>query len=383
MTKDWSVTADKIIKKEREAVKRNAGRIPYTTESPHVFDDQNTPERITWWTNGFWGGMMWQLYHASGDETFREAALFVEEQMDRVLMSYQGMDHDSGFRFLPTAVAHYRLEKDPKARNRALLAAENLAGRFNRNGNFIRAWNDWGDGRDTRGWAIIDCMMNLPLLYWASEELQDPRFYSIAVAHAETAMEYFIRENGSVRHIVAFDPESGECVGEHGGQGVGDGSSWTRGQAWAIYGFSLSYRYTKDDRFLKTAVQVAERFLEKMPKDGLMPSDFDQPQGCPVHDSAASAIASCGLLTLSELLGSRENPDAEEKRQAEQFREAALQLLSILDGMDCDYDPTHDELLGQCTAAFHDPEHNFPMIYADYFYIEALWKLTGKEFFIW
>ena len=125
-----------------------------------------------------------------------------------------------------------------------MLAAGNMAGRFNLAGNFIRAWNNWDDV-DRRGFAIIDCMMNLPLLYWASEETTDPRFKMMAVAHADTAMKTFVREDGSVNHIVVFDPFTGKMVENLGGQGDGEGSAWTRGQSWRIYGFSLSHGYTR------------------------------------------------------------------------------------------------------------------------------------------
>ena len=395
---DWSEAAQKIIVKEREVAARNRGKIPYTTDEPHVFDDNSGKDRICWWTNGFWGGMMWQLWNATHEEIFRTSALNTEEKLDAAFMDYNGMDHDAGFRWLPTAVAHYRLEKDSASRNRGLLAANSLAGRFNLNGRFIRAWNDWGDGRDTRGWAIIDCMMNLPLLYWASEELEDPRFKAAAIAHADTASANFIREDGSVRHIVGFDPATGKFIREYGGQGYGDGSSWTRGQSWALYGFTLSFLHTEEARFLDTARKVADHFIEHIPADGRIPVDFDQPtvtgdppctdnassaeampKTSPVDDTAA-AIAACGLLTLSDLERDSREGDWD---NCGRYREAAIRLLETLDSESCDYDPAHDELLTKCTAAYHDEKHEFPIIYGDYYFIEAVWKLTGKELFIW
>ncbi|MBR5116533.1 MAG: glycoside hydrolase family 88 protein, partial [Lachnospiraceae bacterium] len=232
MANRWNEIADKIIAKERKTVARNRGKIPYTTEGEHVFGDWSGKDRIAWWTNGFWGGMLWQLWNATGDDLFREEAIGLEKKLDSVLLDYQGMDHDAGFRWLPTAVAHYRADGDAEAENRALLAAANLAGRFHPKGGFLRAWNDFDDGRDTRGWAIIDCMMNLPLLYWASDTLRDPRFRMIAQTHADTAVRRFIREDASVCHIIGFDPGTGSYLREYGGQGITEGSSWTRGQTW-------------------------------------------------------------------------------------------------------------------------------------------------------
>ena len=386
MGKNWEEIAEKIIKKEKAVVSRNKGKVPYTAKD-HVFDDRSDKKDICWWTNGFYGGILWQLYNVTKDDLFRECAVELENKLDAVFMDYNGMDHDAGFRWLPTSVANYRLFKTKESKNRALLAAANLAGRFNMNGNFIRAWNDWGDDRDTTGWAIIDCMMNLPLLYWASDELKDPRFKAIAVAHADTAMKNFIREDGSVRHIVGFDPASGEYVRDYGGQGYGEGSSWTRGQTWALYGFTLSYIHTKDKKYLETAIKVADRFAERIPEDGLIPVDFDQPKDPHYIDSTAAAIASCGFITLAGVLNELNyndcNAATDETPQGEKYMAAAEKMLSALDDLDCDYDPDHDELLTRCSASYHDKDHEFPIIYGDYYYIEAIWKLTGRELFIW
>ena len=376
MGKNWSEIADRIIRKEEKVAARNKGRIPYTAKN-HVFDDRSFKKDICWWTNGFYGGMMWQLYNATGNVLFKESAEKLEEQMDAAFLNYNGMDHDAGFRWLPTSVANYRLFAGEESRNRGLLAAASLAGRFNLNGNFIRAWNDWGDDRDTTGWAIIDCMMNLPLLYWASKELGDPRFKDIAIAHANTARKYFIREDGSVRHIVGFDPVTGEFDREYGGQGYGEGSSWTRGQTWALYGFTLSYIHTGDRNYLETAMKVADRFCDRIPEDGLIPVDFDQPAQPSYIDSTAAAIASCGLITLAKEL------EKTGEAKSERYMQAAEKMLSALDEKDCDYDPEHDELLTRCSASYHDKDHEFPIIYGDYYYIEAIWKLTDKELFIW
>ena len=261
-------TLDRVAHKLERVAERSKDKIPYTTL--HGVHDDKSGEEIGWWTNGFWGGMMWQMYALTGKESYREIAEDNERKLDACLMDINRLDHDNGFRWLPTAVADYRMTKNPASRNRGLLAACNLAGRFNNRGNFIRAWNDWGP-EDHRGWAIIDCMMNLPLLYWASEETKDPRFAQIAVSHAHTARENFIRGDGSANHIVEFDLETGEMVKSYGGQGCGEGSSWTRGQSWALYGFALSYLHTKDSSFLDTAERVANYFLANIPESGFIP----------------------------------------------------------------------------------------------------------------
>ena len=363
--------AEKIKHKLKLVAERNVDKIPYTT-NVGVYDDW-TEKNICWWTNGFWGGIMWQLYHATGESIYRLAAENVEIKLDRNLMMAKGMDHDSGFKWLPTAVANYRLHKTPESYNRGMLAADNLAGRFNPVGKYIRAWNSNGDDKKA-GWAIIDCMMNLPILYWAYEETKDPRYIHIATMHADTAMKHFVRDDGSVKHIIEFDPVTGEYIQSHGGQGYGHGSSWTRGQAWAIYGFVLSYIHTKNKQYLDCAKRVANYFIVNIPADSLIPVDFRQPAEPHWEDTTAAAIASCGLLEIAKY---------SEGNDKEIYHFAAIRLLKTLDEKRCNWSEEADNILEKGTAAYHRDVHEFPIIYGDYYFIEAIWKLTNQELFIW
>ena len=221
-------TFEKLDQKLKKECERIGNKIPYIPENGHYEQDLGESD-IAWWTNGFWGGLMWQMYHATGDEVYKEKAENVEKRLDQSLEEYEGLYHDVGFMWMHTAVADYRLTGGRHAANL-------LAGRFNILGNFIRAWND-----DKAGWMIIDCLMNLSLLYWASETDQDPRFTAIAKRHADKAMEVLLRKDGSANHIGILDPENGEVLEFPGGQGYGEGSSWSRGQSWALYGFAISY----------------------------------------------------------------------------------------------------------------------------------------------
>jgi unsaturated chondroitin disaccharide hydrolase len=363
--------AEKIKEKELAVAKRIGDKIPYTTVNGR-FDDKGETN-ICWWTNGFFGGMMWQLYQGTKNEIFRELAEKNEEKLDQVLMIDWGMDHDNGFKWLPTSVANYRLTENKSSRNRAIIAANNLAGRFNPIGSYIRAWNDAGDGK-VAGWAIIDCLMNLPLLYWASKETNDPRFSHIAKIHANTVIKDFIRKDGSVKHIVEFNPETGEYVKNYGGQGIDENSSWTRGQSWAVYGFALSYIHTKEEKYLEAAKKVANYFISNIPESGLIPVDFYQSKDCTWEDSTAAAITSCGLLEIAKLV---------EPEERAFYYDAAIKMLKALADKRCNLDLEIDHLMENCTAAYHDKVHNFAIIYGDYFFIEAIWKLTGEELFIW
>lgn len=371
---EWAQeTLDKVAHKLEKVSARSKDKIPYTTVDA-VFDDKSGEKDIGWWTNGFWGGMMWQMYVLTGNDFYKKIAIDNEKKLDANLMDYDKLDHDNGFKWLPTAVANYRVTKNPASRNRGLLAAGNLAGRYNIAGKFIRAWNNWDMSNDRTGWAIIDCMMNLPLLYWASEELNDPRFEQIAISHANTVKECFVRGDGSVNHIVSFDPANGGMIESFGGQGCGVGSSWTRGQSWGLYGFTLSYLHTKNESFLETAERIANYFIANIPESGLIPVDFRQPVDVEWEDSTAAAIAACGLIELAKL---------KEGRQSKIYLESALKMLKALTEKSFNWNEDEDNLLTKCTAAYHDKEHEFSIIYGDYYFLEALMKLTGKELFIW
>ena len=367
-------TLERTAHKLEKVAQRSAEKIPYTTVDG-VHDDKSGDKEIGWWTNGFWGGIMWQMYTLTGKEIYRNIAEQNEKKLDADLMDYEKLDHDNGFKWLPTAVADYRVTGNRSSKNRGLLAAGNLAGRYNCAGKFIRAWNDWPNSKvDRRGWAIIDCMMNLPLLYWASEETGDPRFSQIAANHADTAMKAFIRGDGSANNIVEFDPASGEMIKSYGGQGYGEGSSWTRGQSWGLYGFILSYLHTQNNAYLETAERIANYFIANIPDSGLIPVDFRQPEDVKLEDSTAAAIASCGLIELAR---------QKDGRQQKIYLNAALKMLQALTKNSFNWNEEEDNLLTKCTAAYHDEKHEFSIIYGDYFFLEALMKLADKELFIW
>lgn len=369
---EWIKSIAKKIQKKIEVVaKRNRDKIPYTTNNGE-FDDLSESD-IFWWTNGFWGGIMWQMYHATGDDIYCEIARYNERKLKRNLIDYRGIDHDNGFRWLLTAVADYRLTGSKEAFNLAIVAAGNLAGRLNPAGNYLRAWNDNGDGCNA-GIAIIDCMMNLPLLYWAYEEINDPRFLHIATIHADMAQKKFVREDGSVNHIVVFNPLTGEVIRTDGGQGYKEGSSWTRGQSWALYGFILSYIHTKNKEYLDTAKKVANYFISNIPEDGFIPVDFRQPRDCVWEDSSAAAIAACGMLEIEKYM---------EENEKHIYHNAALKLLMALSTYRCNWNENTDNIVEKCTVTYHDKSHENSLIYGDYYFIEAIWKLTGQESFMW
>lgn len=369
---NWVDTAfERAAKKFARGAKLAAqqGIIPYKSEGgryvPSPFDGNS------WWTGGFWPGIMWQLYHATGEAVYRTEALRVEEMLTRELMTFDLLNHDVGFMYMLSTGAHYRLTGDETARTNTLHAASLLMGRFNPEG-FIRAW----PGSDRAGYAIIDCMMNLTLLYWASWQTGDPRYNKVARIHADTTMREFLREDGSSCHIVVFDPESGKALERPRGQGYAEGSSWSRGQAWALYGFTLAGLNLGESKYIDAARRCAKYFMAHIREDGLTDSDFCQPEGEERIDNIAGACAACGLLELADAVGGEE---------AETYRAAAEKLLRALDTLCADWSEEAPGILQRCTASYHDDGagRHVNILYGDYFFVEALCKLRGTDAKLW
>ena len=344
---------------------REVDYIPYSTEN-----GQWKPIHIHWWTNGFWPATMWQMYLATKDELYRDEAIRAEKMLDVNLEDFEGLSHDVGFMWLIQSGVRYALEGNKDSYARTMKAAQHLACRYNPNG-FIRAWN--GEGRE--GWAIVDCMMNLPLLYWASEVTGDPRFRLIAMKHADTAMQVFVRPDGSCNHIIIFDAETGEVLDNPGGQGYESGSSWSRGQAWALYGFTLSYLHTGKQEYLDTAKRVANYFISQITDDYIPRCDFRQPAEPVLKDDTAGTVAAAGLLVLAQQL-----PELE----AVTYYDVAVKMLRAMEKEDINWELNDPALLQRCTSAYHDiPGRHMTMNYADYYFVEAINMLRGQKMLFW
>jgi len=372
---------DKITLKMSAQCDRLGASLPYSAFNGRYSDrTKNNKTDIFWWTNGFWPGILWLMYHASNDDKYLNAARQIELKFDEALAGFEGLHHDVGFMWTLASVLDFRLTGDKTALTRALHAANLLAGRYNPRGKFIRAWN-----RDCTGWIIIDCMMNLSLLFWASEQTQDPRFKFVAEEHADTALKYLVREDGSCNHIAILDPVSGALVETPAGQGYASGSSWTRGQAWALYGFAITYAHTGGIRYLEAARRVAQYFCGEAARHGYVPPvDFRAPEQPKITDTSAGAIAACGLLKLSEIV-SADSGSPDNAAGADYYLQNALNIIKAAEASYCDWDTSTDGLVKMATAQYHDKhdEMHVSLIYGDYFFMEAVDKLRGSEIQIW
>ena len=331
-----------------------------------------------YWTCGFWTGEIWLAYEFSGDERLKVAG---EKQIDSFLHRIDNKievdHHDMGFLYSPSCVAGYKLTGNQKGKEAAVKAAEQLITRYHPVGEFIQAWGPMNASENYR--LIIDCLLNLPLLYWASEETGDNKYKDIAEKHIHTAVANVIREDYSTWHTFFFDMETG--APDHGAtcQGYRDGSAWARGQAWGVYGMALAYKYTGRKEYIDLFRHVTEYFLTHLPKD-LVPfwdleftDGDDQPR-----DSSSASIAACGMLEMIQYL------DDEEEKQ--HYLRIAKQIMkSLYDNYAVWDEKISNGLVLHSTYSNHSPYNTCNHYgvdecnsWGDYFYMEALTRLSRK-----
>jgi unsaturated chondroitin disaccharide hydrolase len=325
----------------------------------------------TEWTTSFWPGMLWLAWEATGDAVFRKTAeSYIADFRSRLDKRIAVETHDLGFLYTLSCVAPWRLTGNTTARAAALKAADLLMIRFYEMAGIIQAWGNLNDSAQ-QGRIIIDCAMNLPLLYWAAEETGNPYYREAAVRHIATANQHLIRQNWSTYHTFYFDTATGKPLKGTTAQGYSDDSCWARGQAWGIYGNALSYRYNRDPSLLENAKGLARYFFNRLPDDLVAYWDLVFVKGPEERDSSAAAIAACGLLELSAAL-----PYADPDRRL--FENAALHIVAslaqsyttvsapestglLLHGV---YSKPDNKGVDECTT------------WGDYFYMEALVRIT-------
>ena len=253
------------------------------------------------WTSSFFTGMALLAWSETGDDYFlKQVQRLAPFYHDKVFKHYMDTMHDLGFLYSLYSVALYRLTGEKAHRETGLRAADVLAKRFVPNGAYIRAWGRMDDPDPfTAGMMIIDCLMNLPLLYWASVETGNGDYRDIATRHADTALQYLVRSDDTVYHAYRFDVATGKPLRADTYGGCTVESHWARGTAWAIYGFALSYNYTRDPRHLDASLRLARKFIANLDDEVVPVWDFRLPAGAPIlRDASAASISVCGLQEL-------------------------------------------------------------------------------------
>ncbi|MGN1233643.1 MAG: glycoside hydrolase family 88 protein [Candidatus Cryptobacteroides sp.] len=317
------------------------------------------------WTEGFWPGVLWYAYEYSKDERILEAAEGYTEALG-FLSQIPAYDHDLGFIIFCSYGNAYRLTGNPQYKQVILDTAERLAELYNPKVGTILSWPrevpNFG-GHNT----IMDNMINLETLFWAAENGGRKELRDIAISHADTTMRYHFREDGSCYHVAVYDAETGEF--KHGctHQGYSDDSMWARGQSWAIYGYTMCYRFTQDRKYLDFACKVTDVYLNNLPEDMIPYWDFNDPCIPDVsRDASAAAVVASALLELSQYVEGEKGKD---------YRDKAEQMLRSLYENYRSGDVNPSFLLHSTGHRPAGSEIDYSIIYADYYFIEALMRL--------
>lgn len=345
-------------------------------------DNFYEPSENTDWTQGFYTGEIWLAYELTKNEKFKELAIkhihsFLERIEKRICVDH----HDMGFLYSLSCVAGYKLIGNEEGKKAALMAADNLISRFHETGEFIQAWGEMGKENNYR--LIIDCLLNLPLLYWATEVSEDKKYQIIAEKHIATCLKYILREDNSTYHTYYFDKETGLGTKGVTAQGYRNDSTWSRGQAWGVYGIALSYRYTKNKDYIDLFKRVTDFFIENLPEDLVPYWDFTFKDGTDEpRDSSAAAIAICGMLEMSQYLEGEAATYYESvankmlKSLVEHYavRDRNVsngQLLHGTYGKSSEFNTVRDNGVDECNG------------WGDYFYFEALVRVVKEWKLYW
>ncbi len=320
------------------------------------------------WTQCFYTGMLFIAYELSGDKKYLDHAEKLLESFIARVDTGSGMgDHDIGFTFTLSTVAAYKLTGKERYREKSIAAAKVLADRFREKGEFIQiAGNaDCSDPRLYR--LIIDCLMNINLLYWATEETGDKEFARRGFAHFNTTMETVVRDDGSTFQNFYFDQNTGERLGGGTKQGLSATSCWSRGQSWGVAGVPFTYAYMKNDDILPKYFKIVDYYLNNLPEDKVAYWDLDFTEGDEPRDTSAAATAVCGLLEAVRSMPLDEEKKAYYKASADSI------MSSLLDKYITSDTDSKDGLMNSGTYYYAgNLGINECCIFGDYFYMEAL-----------
>lgn len=333
----------------------------------------STPN-VSGWGNGFWTGILWHAYELTGNKKYEMVATSHIPSFAYRIENKIGVNHhDMGFLYSPSCVAAYKLTGNEQAKEAAILAADHLISRYHEKGEFIQAWGSVGADDNYR--LIVDCLMNIPLLYWTTEVTGDPIYRDIAYKHFKTTISVCYREDGSTYHTFYFDKNTGAPLKGVTHQGASDDSTWARGQAWGMYGPLLTYIYEEDEAAIETFISTADYFLNYLPLDCVAYWDLSFSDGAyEPKDSSSAAIALCAMLE-----GIKHMDKNDPKREV--YVKACNRIMNSL----IDHYTTKDvqEANGLLLHATYSKPGNVGVdemnIWGDYFYMEALHRMLDPE----
>lgn len=332
-----------------------------------TFDNIYPKMDNTEWTNGFWTGELWLGYEYTNEEAMKKLAQANDRSfLDRVKKRIELDHHDLGFLYTPSCMAEYKLLHTPEAKEASILAADKLIERYQEVGGFIQAWGELGKPEHYR--LIIDCLLNIQLLFWASEQTGDPKYAQMATQHFYTSANNVIRDDASAFHTFYFDPKTGEPLKGVTRQGYSDDSAWARGQAWGIYGIPLTYRFVKDEDCFGLFKGMTNYFLNRLPKDHVSYWDLIFGDGSGhSRDSSATATAVCGMHEMLKHL-----PEVDSDKLTYKYAMHAM-LRSLIDNYaNREIKPGRPLLLHGVYSWHSGKGVDEGNIWGDYYYLEAL-----------
>jgi unsaturated chondroitin disaccharide hydrolase len=355
-------------------MKNSDGCIDYTKAPWHILQGEKkwdlSLESEGNWVSGFWAGLLWYDYYYTHDAAVKSHAMKFLEGLESISRK-RADNHDLGFLIFCSYGNAYKLTHRTDYKEVILRTADTLATLFNPKVGTILSWPA---SRKPMGWphnTIVDNMMNLEMLFWASKNGGGKRLYDIAVKHATTTMQHHFRPDGSCYHVAVYDTIDGHFIKGVTRQGYSDASMWARGQSWAIYGYTMTYRMTRDQKFLAFAQKVADVFLRRLPADKVPYWDFDDPSiPQSPRDASAAAISSSALLELSTYL-----PNAKGKY----YRQMAEKILASLSKSYQSHNTNSAILLHSVGNKPGNGEVDASLIYADYYYMEGLLRLRALQ----
>ncbi|WP_388020360.1 glucuronyl hydrolase [Gelatiniphilus marinus] len=342
------------------------------TKHPRLIDTDSTEWKQVnnhklIWTSGFYPGVLWYAYNVTGNKRWKDEAI----KRTEVFEDFKNITehHDIGFMMFPAYGLGYQIGDKKEYKDILLTSAASLASRFNPKVGTIRSWSNKMHPRWQQHITIIDNMLNLELLFWAAKNGGDKKFYDIAVKHSETTMKNHFRDDLTSWHVLEYDSINGNILNRHTKQGYADDSRWSRGQAWGVYGYIMVYKETKDKKFLDFAKKITDKYLDLLPEDMVPAWDFDvQNDPKEEKDASAAAIVASALLDLSTLV--------EDKADQDRYYNAAVKMLKSLGSENYSAVGKADSFLLHSTGAKSlGHEIDVALIYADYYYIEALSRL--------
>ena len=376
---DFELSRDKLEYALAEAIKKIDYALPtFTDKFPSESSKNNVYTPVdndrTSWTTGFWTGILWHAYQLTGDTKYSTVANGQIQSFYDKIDKKLGVDHhDMGFLYIPSCVTAYDLVGNEQGKAAALMAADHLITRYHETGEFIQAWGSVGAEDNYR--LIVDCLLNIPLLYWASEVTGDQKYHDIAYKHFSTTVSVCYREDGSTYHTYYFDKVTGLPLKGVTAQGASDDSTWSRGQAWGMYGPMLTYIYVKDDRALETFKNAANYYLTYLPEDYIAFWDLSFTDGDDEpRDSSSAAIAVCAMLEAIKYM------DEDDPYRRLYYNACNRIMNSLIDNYLTKDIPTANGLLLHGT--YSKPAKNGVdemTNWGDYFYMEALHRMLDPE----